>query len=225
MKKLFVSLFILFLCIPASACAAQKQNDNEPSIASTESVVPSSEEENTIETIDTVEEASGTISTVSRPEKNITETIASPDAESTETVSANMSDSEDDSFAASEENCYQIVTDIPQNEVENYAVHIKQQFIDHDWAAISTEIAYPITVAGITYSDSNDFLAAAESFENCLDESFFTALEVEDCRDMFCTWEGIMIGESGQIWISEVLDASFNSQGLKIIAINGLIQK
>ena len=31
-----------------------------------------------------------------------------------------------------------------------------------------------------------------------------------------------MLGETGQVWIGEVLDESLASQGLKIIAVNGL---
>ena len=42
---------------------------------------------------------------------------------------------------------------------------------------------------------------------------------------MFCNWQGIMLGETGQIWINEVLDEEYTSQGLMITAINDLIKK
>lgn len=81
--------------------------------------------------------------------------------------------------------------------------------------------AYPIPA---WYENSEDFLNASNSFNSNLNENFLTAIENEDCVEMFCNYEGIMIGESGQIWIGEVLNADFSSQGLKITAINGLLK-
>ena len=120
---------------------------------------------------------------------------------------------------------YSIVTDIPRAEVESYAAQIKQQFLEHDWSAISAEISYPIMIADITYNNSTDFLNASNGFEDNLQEAFFSALEEEDCVEMFCNWEGIMLGETGEVWISEVLDEESTSQGLKIIAIYGMLTK
>ncbi|MDE5700374.1 MAG: hypothetical protein K2I96_23725 [Lachnospiraceae bacterium] len=119
---------------------------------------------------------------------------------------------------------YSAATGIPSAEVERYAAQVRQQFLKHDWTAVSAEISYPITIADVTYNNSTDFLNAAGSFEGNLDEAFFSALESEDCVEMFCNFEGIMIGENGQVWIAEVLDESFTSQGLKIIAVNGLLR-
>ena len=123
------------------------------------------------------------------------------------------------------DNYYSVATDIPHAEVESYAAQIKQQFLEHDWPAISSEISYPITIADITYNNSTDFLNASNGFENNLQEEFFIALEKEDCVEMFCNWQGIMLGETGEVWISEVLDEEFTSQGLKIIGIYGMLTK
>ena len=49
--------------------------------------------------------------------------------------------------------------------------------------------------------------------------NLFLSLEAENCREMFCSWEGIMLGEAGQVWIAEV------SQELKITGINGMLIK
>ena len=68
---------------------------------------------------------------------------------------------------------YSVATDIPRAEVESYAAQIKQQFLEHDWSAISSEISYPITIADITYNNSTDFLNASNGFENNLQEEFF----------------------------------------------------
>lgn len=41
---------------------------------------------------------------------------------------------------------------------------------------------------------------------------------------MFCSWQGIMLGETGQIWIGEVLNEENASQGLMITAVNDLLK-
>lgn len=124
---------------------------------------------------------------------------------------------------AADNDFYQAATSISAAEVEQYAVQVRQQFLMQDWSAISSEISYPITISDITYANSDDFLNASSSFGDNLNEAFLTAVKNEDCVEMFCNYEGIMIGESGQIWIGEVLNADFSSQGLKITAINGLL--
>ncbi len=118
--------------------------------------------------------------------------------------------------------CYGVATSICSVEVERYAAQVRQQFLAHDWTAVASEIAYPVTISDITYNSSAAFLEASENFEGNLDEAFFSALEAEDCIEMFCNYQGIMLGETGQVWIGEVLDENLVSQGLKIIAINGL---
>ncbi len=118
--------------------------------------------------------------------------------------------------------CYRVATSICSVEVERYAAQVRQQFLAHDWTAVASEIAYPVTISDITYNSGAAFLEASEKFEVNLDEAFFSALEAEDCIEMFCNYQGIMLGETGQVWIGEVLDENLVSQGLKIIAINGL---
>ena len=131
-----------------------------------------------------------------------------------------VSQPEDGTIADS--GCYRVATSISSVEVERYAAQVRQQFLAHDWTAVASEIAYPVTISDITYSSSAAFLEASENFEGNLDEAFFSALEAEDCIEMFCNYQGIMLGETGQVWIGEVLDENLVSQGLKIIAINGL---
>ncbi|MDE6389419.1 MAG: hypothetical protein K2L82_16685 [Lachnospiraceae bacterium] len=129
------------------------------------------------------------------------------------------------SLGTVDDSYYSVATDIPSSDVESYAARVKQLFLQHDWSAISAEISYPITISDITYNNGAEFLDASNSFDSNLEAAFFSALEKEDCKEMFCNWEGIMLGEGGQIWISEVLDAEFTSQGLKITAVNGLLTK
>ena len=117
---------------------------------------------------------------------------------------------------------YRVATGISSVDVERYAAQVRQQFLAHDWTAVASEIAYPVAISGVTYSSSAAFLEASENFDGNLDDAFFSALEAEDCVEMFCNYQGIMLGETGQVWIGEVLDESLASQGLKIIAVNGL---
>lgn len=117
---------------------------------------------------------------------------------------------------------YRVATGISSVDVERYAAQVRQQFLAHDWTAVASEIAYPVAISGVTYSSSASFLEASENFDGNLDDAFFSALEAEDCVEMFCNYQGIMLGETGQVWIGEVLDESLASQGLKIIAVNGL---
>ena len=117
---------------------------------------------------------------------------------------------------------YRVATGISSVEVERYAAQVRQQFLAHDWTAVASEIAYPVAISGVTYSSSAAFLEASENFDGNLDDAFFSALEAEDCVEMFCNYQGIMLGETGQVCIGEVLDERLASQGLKIIAVNGL---
>jgi hypothetical protein len=113
-------------------------------------------------------------------------------------------------------NMYAACTSLPQDEVEAFATIVKKQILDKDWVGLSENIAYPITVEGVTYNDSNAF--SAGDFSTLYSDDFVKALENESCTGMFCNYQGIMLG-NGQVWISEVLDADGNSEGLKVIAL------
>lgn len=41
----------------------------------------------------------------------------------------------------------------------------------------------------------------------------------EGCENMFCNYQGIMLG-NGQVWIGEVLDKNGENGKLKVIAVN-----
>lgn len=139
-------------------------------------------------------------------------------------TSQNISPEPEESNPITDNDYYRAATSISSAEVEQYAAQVRQQFLGKDWSAIASEISYPIIISDITYETSEDFLNASGSFDSNLDDAFLSAIEHEDCVEMFCNYEGIMIGESGQIWISEVLNDDFTSQGLKITAINGMLE-
>lgn len=111
---------------------------------------------------------------------------------------------------------YNMVTDLSNEEVEPFAETVKQQFLNHDWKSLSENLQYPITIDGVTCNNPDEFLSA--DFEASLNPVFFEKLEEEDCREMFCNWQGIMLGETGQVWLNEY------SGTLKISAVNGLTE-
>lgn len=157
--------------------------------------------------------------------------IANTDTANTDTANADTADvsdipqsvvSQPEEGTIADSGFYRVATGISSVEVERYAAQVRQQFLAHDWTAVASEIAYPVAISGVTYSSSAAFLEASENFDGNLDDAFFSALEAEDCVEMFCNYQGIMLGETGQVWIGEVLDESLASQGLKIIAVNGL---
>ena len=47
-------------------------------------------------------------------------------------------------------------------------------------------------------------------------------IAAESCREMFFNYQGIMMGETGQVWIASV-DNGAGEWELKVIALNGLI--
>lgn len=108
-----------------------------------------------------------------------------------------------------------------KDEVEDFAKEVRQQILDYNWEGLSEKILYPITIGETTYESKKEF--AAEEFT--FDDRFRKLLQEESCEDMFCNWQGIMLGETGQVWISEFLNEDFSSQGLKVYGINGLLNK
>ena len=193
-----------------------KESQTTIEVFSDENTVSAMEAENHSETINRADEAKTDHD--SQPQEN-------------NTISANTVNSSQNTALQPEKrnpttdnDYYRVATNISSAEVERYAAQVRQQFLGQDWSAISSEIAYPITISDKTYENSEDFLKASSSYGSNLNKDFLTAVENEDCVEMFCNYEGIMLGESGQIWIGEVLNADFSSQGLKIIAVNGLLK-
>lgn len=154
-------------------------------------------------------------------EENSSETEVTEDintAENTkEAIIEGTSTADNMSETTDNPNYYQICTALSKEEVEAFASKVKQQILSHNWADIAEEIAYPITVGDITYENKEEF--ASGDFDDILDDAFMKAIEAESCKNMFCNWQGIMLG-TGQLWISEVLNDDLSSQGLKITAIN-----
>lgn len=116
------------------------------------------------------------------------------------------------------ENFYEMTSTLSKSKIENYAQEIRTLILTYDWEKLSNEIAYPIKIAGVKYSDAEEFLAAP--LDAVVTEEFMQAIEKEDCKEMFYNWQGIMMGDAGEIWLSEFYDTALDENILQVIAIN-----
>lgn len=112
---------------------------------------------------------------------------------------------------------YSLVTDLPKSEVEAFAKQVRECVVSQDWSRLAAFMCDSVTVDGDTYSvkdfDQMDF--------SRVNADFISATEAESCQDMFCNWQGIMLG-NGEIWISAVTDED-EEKTLCVTAINGLL--
>lgn len=121
--------------------------------------------------------------------------------------------------SAVREDYYEVATSISASEVEKFALGIKEDVLSGDWASLSEKISYPISINGFTLNESSDFKEL--DFDGKLSQEFVNAISSESCREMFCNWQGIMMGSTGQIWFAGV-DEGSGTWELKIIGINGM---
>lgn len=120
--------------------------------------------------------------------------------------------------SAVSEDYYEVATSLSADEVEAFALDIKEEILSGDWTTLSEKIAYPITIDGITLNGSSDFLEL--DINGNVNQEFVDGINAESCREMFCNYQGIMMGETGQIWFTSVEGGSGE---LKIIGINGML--
>ncbi len=120
------------------------------------------------------------------------------------------------------EDYYSMVTSASAKEVEQFAAGIKEDVLFKDWKSLSAKLAYPIQIGGKTINSSKEFLNM--DIDGMLSQEFVNAIDAESCREMFFNYQGIMMGETGQIWIASV-DNGVGQWELKVIALNGLLGK
>ena len=119
--------------------------------------------------------------------------------------------------AAEDQDYYRDFTGCSKEEAESFARMVKKQILDRDWTALSESILYPIQIRSVTYESEEAFLA--ENWDTFWTDTFWQAIEEEDCAEMFGNSSGIMLGD-GQIWFSGIKDENADAPLLKIIAIN-----
>ena len=141
-----------------------------------------------------------------------------------------MSDTEDyevresdESIQSSEteEDYYMIATGVTAEEVEQFAEEIKIDILKHDWDALSEKISYPIVINETMVNNREDFLKL--DIDGKLNQEFVEAVRAETCRKMFCNWQGVMMGATGQIWFGNV-DNGTGTWELSIIGINNMLE-
>lgn len=118
---------------------------------------------------------------------------------------------------------YNSVTTLSKDEVEAFALLVKEAYLAEDWDAIGNLIAYPITMyPEEEITDKQAFLDYMS--DKTLTEADAQKMQEETCTNMFMNGEGICMG-SGQIWIRDVnfMNADFGK--LAVIAISGFDEK
>lgn len=124
-------------------------------------------------------------------------------------------------ISKTEEDYYMMFTSLTAEEVEQFAVEIKNDISENNWEALTAKISYPIVISGITVNNREEFLKL--DVDGNLNREFVEAIRAETCRKMFCNWQGVMMGETGQIWFSNVDNGTGTSE-LLIIGINDMLE-
>ena len=116
---------------------------------------------------------------------------------------------------------YKVATGKTAREVEDFAGLVKETLLAKDFVKMSELVAYPIMIAGERIESPEEFLNM--DFGAKVNPKFLENVEEASCEQMFCNWQGIMLGETGSVWIAEVLSGDLSSEGLKVIALNDLV--
>ena len=120
-------------------------------------------------------------------------------------------------------NRYSIASGRSAWEIERFAEDIRRDLFSGDYESLSEKISYPITIDGIVYENSAEFLSA--DFIGKPSETFLENIRLESVSDvgLFCNEQGFMLGR-GEVWFAELFNSDGNRtwSNFKIIAINGI---
>lgn len=206
MRKIYLlqAMVILMMLV---GCATNHGDDMDKS--SSEDLTVTEETESDTTASNTTEHSTSESTTQEPVSSDEVTKNASTESDKQESVEPAQAAEATDSTTA--DDYYSIWTNLSASEVEAFAFGVKEDIISGNWESLSQKISYPITVNGVTYSDSGAF--SSEDWGSILNQDFLSAVQGETCHEMFSNWEGCMFG-TGQVWISMV-DGS-----LKVIAIN-----
>lgn len=146
-----------------------------------------------------------------------TQNTEAQDTNTQNTDSNQSGDASKEESSATAEDYYKVATSLSASEVEKFAMDVQKDVLGKDWTALSEKIAYPITINGNTINDSAAFLKL--DFNN-ISQEFMNEMKAESCHEMFCNYQGIMMGATGEIWLSGVIEN--DKETFKVIAINGM---
>jgi hypothetical protein len=203
MKKLIVILFILVLC---AGCGNTTQDSTEAQDNTATQDRTEAQDSITTQDSDVENEAD-----VAQPD--IEASNDEPDTVQPESDENDTSSDHDDVTTTDTENAdyYAVCTNLSKDEVENFAATVKDLIIAKNWEQLADDVSYPITIGTTTCENREDFISG--NFSSQLSDEFYEAVENEDCTEMFCNYQGIMLGEEGQIWIAE-LDGTLTITGI-----------
>lgn len=196
MKKL---LFVLLFSFMLVGCSNTEDNGKVEEVTENATVQADATEE----TSELTTEGVATTQMASATEEAVTAEAV------TEEESAQQTDEASDSYA--------VCTSHSKEEVEMFAQKVKDYILNKDWESLAGTVAYPITVGDVECSNAEDFKKLA--FDEIFTGDFYSALEDESCKDMFCNYSGIMLSD-GKVWIGEVLEGTEETGDLMVIGIN-----
>ncbi|MCR4891606.1 MAG: hypothetical protein K5989_05440 [Lachnospiraceae bacterium] len=122
---------------------------------------------------------------------------------------------------SSESTDYSVATDFSAADVETYAKNVRIEILHGDIDSLVMKANYPFNINGKEYADEEALFAALDAEDSILkDKDFLDKVREDDASNMFANYQGIMMGEAGNVWMGEVLDKDGNSQGLMILSFN-----
>jgi hypothetical protein len=208
MKKLIVILFILVLC---AGCGTATQDSTETQDIT--AAQDSTETQDSTEAQDSNAAPDSDIENEADRQPDIEASDDEPDTVQPDSDENDTSTDHDDVTTTDTENAdyYAVCTNLSKDEVENFAATVKDLIIAKNWEQLADDVSYPITIGTTTCENREDFISG--NFSSQLSDEFYEAVENEDCTEMFCNYQGIMLGEEGQIWIAE-LDGTLTITGI-----------
>lgn len=199
MKKLSVIFLLLFILI---GCSNENGENNKKT------------EDSTLQSIEQ-DERDYTETTTEIGELTNEMNMSSEDINVSEELTTEMYTTEQ--LANVESDYYAICTTYSKEEIEMFAKTIKSYILNKEWDKLADKVSYPITIGNSECKSQDEFKRVA--FDNILTDGFYAALENETCEDMFCNYQGIMLG-NGQVWFAEIIDSESGKGELMVIAIN-----
>lgn len=238
MKNKYLGIAALICVCLATGCAAENEtgkNTSEPSktqeqdltndTTQSENEEPADKQSEDKQSEGGQSESSPSENTLPEDTKKDTDTgnnTGNNTSNNTNNTISESSDSTKQSAAsqpgATAEDFYNVCTSHSAIEVENFASEVRSLILAKDWNGLSEKIEYPLTVGETTCADSAAFLAL--DLDANVSQDFLDGIEAETCHEMFCNFQGIMMGESGQVWINETAGTG----ELKVTALNGLLK-
>jgi PBP1b-binding outer membrane lipoprotein LpoB len=229
MKKISV---ILFMSVLLAGCGNTTQSDKVvvdfDMVKEYTETQLSSYDETTVEQIsDAVIEnvVSGQADDQAANEEKSTENVVSGQAddqtaneEQNTEQDINVEQVDSNSDFVENDNYYSACTAYSKVEVETFAATVKSLILNKNWEQLADMVFYPITIGNTTYNSKEDFVN--EDFSSVFGDAFYTGINNETCTDMFCNYNGIMLGEEGEVWIAEVIGSADGQGELKVIGIN-----